>query len=137
MWDFAVSSLSSVNRVNGWPGIWRWSLRNNRKKNEAKNLLGTLDLVYVWSTTEARVHCKISRSVQITCMTQEGSKASASEKCLTSPVGSRRPKSSRFKTLPLVAPALASPFRNLQMRPASSRWSVPGCSLHFCLCLAL
>lgn len=118
MWGFAVSYLNSVDRVSGWPDIWRWSLRNNRKKNKAENPPGTLDLVYVWSVTEVRVHCKISRSVQITCMTQEGSKASALEKCLSSPVGSRRPKSSRFKTLPLVAPALTSPFRNLQRRPA-------------------
>lgn len=99
MQGFAVSYLNSVDRVGGWSGIWRWSLRNNRKKNEAENLLDTLDLVYVWSITEARVHCKIFRSVQITCMTQEASKASALEKCLTSPVGSRRPKSSCFKLL--------------------------------------
>lgn len=58
---FAVSYLNSVDRVGGWSGIWRWSLRNNRKKNKAENLLGTLDLVYVWSITEVRVHCKIFR----------------------------------------------------------------------------
>lgn len=113
----AVSSLDSVDRVGGWPGIWRGSLKNNRKKNKAENLLGPLDLVYVWSMTEVRVHCKISRSVQITCVTLEGSKASALEKCLTGPAGTRRPKSPHFNPPPLVAPALTSPFRNLQRRP--------------------
>lgn len=73
MQGFAVSCLRSVDRVDGWPGVWRWSLINNRTKNEAENLVGTLDLVYVWSITEVRVHCKLSRSMQITCMTQEGS----------------------------------------------------------------
>lgn len=47
MQGFAVSYLNSVDRVGGWSGIWRWSLRKNRKKNEAENLLDTLDLVYV------------------------------------------------------------------------------------------
>ncbi|XP_032907332.1 probable G-protein coupled receptor 156 isoform X4 [Catharus ustulatus] len=64
MQGFAVSCLRSVDRVDGWPGVWRWSLINNRKKNEAENLVGTLDLVYVSSITEATekgMMCSMSR----------------------------------------------------------------------------
>lgn len=70
--------------------------KKNRKKNKPESLLSALGWVYVWSITEMTVCCKISRSVQVTWVTEERCLASADalERGLTRPVGSRVPKSS-------------------------------------------
>lgn len=118
----------SVDKVGGGSGVWMCCLEKKiERKNKPESLLGTLGWVYVWSITEMKVCCKMSRSVQATWATQERSTASAAalRKRFNQPCWQQSAKIFLALTLcPWQHQPLAFSFRNLQRRPAQMRTPV-------------